>query len=58
MENLFASMVNHYSGVASQDKIKATGEQAVTIAIAKKFGTNGVKLLDYPLHALHQSQWQ
>ncbi|SFV85875.1 Acriflavin resistance protein [hydrothermal vent metagenome] len=37
-------MVNHYSGVASKDKVKATGEQAVTIAIAKKFGTNGVKV--------------
>ncbi|VVM25200.1 Acriflavin resistance protein [uncultured Gammaproteobacteria bacterium] len=37
-------MVNHYSGVASPDKTKATGEQAVTIAIAKKFGANGVKV--------------
>lgn len=37
-------MVNHYSGVASQSKTKADGEQAVTIAIAKKFGTNGVKI--------------
>lgn len=37
-------MVNHYSGVASQAKTKAEGEQAVTIAIAKKFGTNGVKI--------------
>ena len=37
-------MVNHYSGVASKDAMKATGEQAVTIAIAKKFGTNGVKV--------------
>ncbi|SFV88824.1 Acriflavin resistance protein [hydrothermal vent metagenome] len=37
-------MVNHYSGVASKDEIQATGEQAVTIAIAKKFGTNGVKV--------------
>lgn len=39
-------MVNHYSGAASKDKAKATGEQAVTIAIAKKFGTNGVKVAD------------
>ncbi len=37
-------MVNHYTGVASQSEMKATGEQAVTIAIAKKFGTNGVKV--------------
>lgn len=37
-------MVNHYSGAASKDKVKAMGEQAVTIAIAKKFGTNGVKV--------------
>lgn len=37
-------MVSHYSGVASKDKVKATGEQAVTIAIAKKFGANGVKV--------------
>ncbi len=39
-------MVNHYSGVASKGKIKATGEQAVTVAIAKKFGSNGVKVAD------------
>uniref|UniRef100_UPI0034DE6A38 efflux RND transporter permease subunit n=1 Tax=Candidatus Thiodubiliella endoseptemdiera TaxID=2738886 RepID=UPI0034DE6A38 len=37
-------MVNHYSGVANKDAVKAIGEQAVTIAIAKKFGTNGVKV--------------
>ncbi|KAA0445337.1 MAG: efflux RND transporter permease subunit [Candidatus Thioglobus sp.] len=37
-------MVNHYSGASGNDKLKANGEQAVTIAIAKKFGTNGVKV--------------
>lgn len=37
-------MVNHYTGAASTDKIRATGEQAVTIAIAKKFGSNGVQV--------------
>ncbi|SMN11838.1 Acriflavin resistance protein [uncultured Candidatus Thioglobus sp.] len=39
-------MVNYYTGVADKGKIKATGEQAVTIAIAKKFGTNGVEVAD------------
>ncbi len=39
-------MVNHYTGVASKNKVRATGEQAVTVAIAKKFGTNGVKVAD------------
>ncbi len=37
-------MVSHYTGVAHQGKNVATGEQAVTIAIAKKFGTNGIKV--------------
>ena len=34
-------MVNYYTGKANKTNQKATGEQAVTIAIAKKFGTNG-----------------
>ena len=37
-------MVTHYTGKASKEKEKATAEQAVTVAIAKKFGTNGVKV--------------
>lgn len=37
-------MVTHYSGAGNKNVIKANGEQAVTIAIAKKFGTNGVKV--------------
>jgi multidrug efflux pump subunit AcrB len=38
-------MVMHYSGAASDDNSTLSeGNQAVTIAIAKKFGTNGVKV--------------
>lgn len=39
-------LVSYYSGVADKTAIKATGEQAITIAIAKKFGSNGVKVAD------------
>jgi len=39
-------MVNYYTGKANKTKLKATGEQAVTIAIAKKFGTNGVEVAE------------
>ncbi len=39
-------MVNHYTGRANKTMQKATGEQAVTIAIAKKFGTNGVEVAE------------
>ncbi len=39
-------IVNHYSGAAADDTAIANGEQAVTIAIAKKFGTNGIKVAD------------
>lgn len=47
-------MVSHYTGVASHSKIIATGEQAVTIAIAKKFGTNGVKVANDILQKVEQ----
>ncbi len=39
-------MVNYYTGRANKTSQKATGEQAVTIAIAKKFGTNGVEVAE------------
>ncbi|MEO1939642.1 efflux RND transporter permease subunit [Candidatus Thioglobus sp.] len=39
-------MVNYYTGRANKTNQKATGEQAVTIAIAKKFGTNGVEVAE------------
>nr|MCS5586847.1 efflux RND transporter permease subunit [Gammaproteobacteria bacterium] len=39
-------MVNYYTGRANKTTQKATGEQAVTIAIAKKFGTNGVEVAE------------
>ncbi len=39
-------MVSHYTGRANKSTEKATGEQAVTIAIAKKFGTNGVAVAE------------
>ncbi len=37
-------MVNYYTGKANTTEQKATGEQAVTVAVAKKYGTNGVKV--------------
>ncbi|BBB24234.1 RND family efflux transporter inner membrane protein [Isorropodon fossajaponicum endosymbiont JTNG4] len=37
-------MVSYYTGKANKTGKKATGEQAVTIAIAKKYGTNGVEV--------------
>ncbi len=37
-------MVSYYTGKANQTEQKATAEQAVTIAVAKKYGTNGVKV--------------
>ncbi len=37
-------MVNYYTGRAYDGMEKATGEQAVTVAVAKKYGTNGVKV--------------
>jgi multidrug efflux pump subunit AcrB len=37
-------MVSYYTGKANRTGKKATAEQAVTIAIAKKFGTNGVSV--------------
>ncbi|MCS5590917.1 MAG: efflux RND transporter permease subunit [Gammaproteobacteria bacterium] len=39
-------MVSHYTGRADKSTEKATAEQAVTIAIAKKFGTNGVAVAE------------
>lgn len=39
-------MVNYYTGKANKTGKKATAEQAVTIAIAKKYGTNGVEVAD------------
>ncbi|MGD8783956.1 MAG: efflux RND transporter permease subunit [Thioalkalispiraceae bacterium] len=35
-------LVSYYTGVANADPMKANGEAAVTIAIAKKIDTNGV----------------
>ena len=35
-------MVGYYTGQASEDELGADGEPAVTIALAKKVGTNGV----------------
>ncbi len=37
-------MVSYYTGKANKATQKASGEQAVTIAIAKKYGTNGVEV--------------
>ncbi len=39
-------MVSYYTGKANKTGKKATAEQAVTIAIAKKFGTNGVAVAE------------
>jgi len=39
-------MVNYYTGKANKTGKKATAEQAVTIAIAKKYGTNGVEVAE------------
>ena len=39
-------MVSYYTGKANKTNQKATGEQAVTIAIAKKFGSNGVAVAE------------
>jgi len=39
-------MVSHYTGRSNKSTETATGEQAVTIAIAKKFGTNGVAVAE------------
>ena len=39
-------MVSYYTGKANKTGNKATGEQAVTIAIAKKFGSNGVAVAE------------
>ncbi|MDP6103260.1 MAG: efflux RND transporter permease subunit, partial [Gammaproteobacteria bacterium] len=38
------SMVNYYTGSANRTGKQANAEQAVTIAIAKKYGTNGVRV--------------
>ena len=43
-------MVNYYTGVASEEKTKngkkriVNGAQAVTVAVAKKFGSNGIEV--------------
>ncbi len=39
-------IVSYYTGSANKSDKKATGEQAVTIAIAKKFGSNGVEVAE------------
>ncbi|WP_428095779.1 efflux RND transporter permease subunit [Candidatus Thioglobus sp.] len=39
-------MVSYYTGKANKSGVKATAEQAVTIAIAKKYGSNGVAVAE------------
>jgi multidrug efflux pump subunit AcrB len=39
-------MVSYYTGKANKSDTKATAEQAITIAIAKKFGANGVEVAE------------
>jgi multidrug efflux pump subunit AcrB len=38
----YRQVVNHFSGAAAEQDAQADGEAAVTIAIAKKYGSNGV----------------
>ena len=47
-------MVSYYSGKANKSKQKAVGEQAVTIAIAKKFASNGVEVAENILAKVEQ----
>lgn len=47
-------MVSHYTGAGSKSKHKATAEQAVTIAIAKKYGTNGVTVANDILDRINE----
>jgi multidrug efflux pump subunit AcrB len=39
-------MVSYYTGKANKTGKRATAEQAITIAIAKKYGTNGVEVAE------------
>lgn len=48
------SMVNHYTGPASVEGVVADGAPAVTIAIAKKKGTNGVSVNNAILDRLEE----
>lgn len=48
------SMVNHYTGPASAEGKVADGATAVTIAIAKKKGSNGVSVYNNVLERLDQ----
>ncbi len=48
------SMVNHYTGPASTEAAVADGASAVTIAIAKKKGSNGVSVYNNILERLDQ----
>ncbi|CAK0777313.1 membrane hypothetical protein [Gammaproteobacteria bacterium] len=47
-------MVSHYTGVATQAKAVANGVASVTIAIAKKEGSNGVTVANAILERLSQ----
>ncbi len=48
------NLVSYYTGSANKSNNKATGEQAVTIAIAKKYGSNGVAVADNILAKVEQ----
>jgi multidrug efflux pump subunit AcrB len=48
------SMVNHYTGPASEEAEVANGAPAVTIAIAKKKGSNGVSVYNAILDRLDE----
>ena len=49
-----SSMVNHYTGPASEEEEVADGAPAVTIAIAKKKGSNGVSVNNALIERLNQ----
>jgi len=51
-------LVSYYTGVANADPMKANGEAAVTIAIAKKINTNGVTVANDILAKLESLKGQ
>jgi multidrug efflux pump subunit AcrB len=51
-------MVTYYTGPALQDPVSADGEPAVTIAIAKKIGTNGVTIANQIIEKLNSLKGQ
>lgn len=47
-------MVNYYTGIGNKTQKIANGEQAVTIAIAKKYGSNGVDVAQNILNKVNE----